>query len=252
MSKKLLNIDIELGTKYLINESAYFLGGILAANESVIVNEIKYWIAPVRHNKNCVTNIELEDHYNHVKRIAASIEQETLMDITIRENGFNSGKFPPRMTGFGTFFKSQNSVSIEEMIPIIRTALFASSKEIRRCFIVGMFDGRGALDRDTKSGKIRQIALDCENRIIGEFLCEVLLNYGLSHNYNISRARLEGGTPRKDQIRVLGSEDYIGEIGFVSSQKFNIATQRYRTSGQFNIVNEDNILYGLKISKESR
>ena len=49
-----LDIDIDLGTKYLTNISAYFLGAIFASDEFVIREGRKVWVAPVRHNKNMV------------------------------------------------------------------------------------------------------------------------------------------------------------------------------------------------------
>lgn len=45
-----LNIGIDFGSDYLTNEVAYFLGGILAANEHTINNGQTFWIAPFRSN----------------------------------------------------------------------------------------------------------------------------------------------------------------------------------------------------------
>lgn len=64
-----------------------------------------------------------------------------------------------------------------------------------------MFDGRGSIDKNKNTGKIRYIVLDCVNKTVGRFLCEVLDNYDFSYNYNEARERLEGGASRKDQLR---------------------------------------------------
>ncbi len=241
----ILNIDLEMGTKYLINESAYFLGGIFAANESVVVKGNKYWIAPVRHNNGYLTNAELEEHFQHVKALAAKISNQTLMASTIRTNGLDSGKFN-RLMGFGTFFRSKDGQRLEDMVPEVKSALFASTKEVKKCFIAGMFDGRGSIDKNKNTGSIRYVVLDCENKTVGKFLCEVVDNYGLSYNYNEARERLEGGTPRKDQLRIPGSENYLEKVGFISKKKFEVAAAAYNMATYYKVKNEDSILSGLK------
>jgi hypothetical protein len=240
-----LNVDIEMGTKYLINESAYFLGGIFAANESVISNNIKYWIAPVRHNNGYLTNEELEVHFSHVKRLSAKLLNQTLMAQTIRINGLDSGKFN-RLVGFGTFFKSTNRTSLEALIPVVKKALFNSTDEVKRSFIVGMFDGRGSFDKNSKTGAIRYVVLDCENSTVGKFLCEVLSNYGIDYNYNEARDRVEGGTPRKDQLRIPGYEKFVEKIGFISKKKFDVGSVSYKIPDEYLVERQDNILDGLK------
>lgn len=239
-----LNIDLDMGTKYLINESAYFLGGIFAANESVISRGQKYYIAPVRHNSGYCTPTELEQHFEDVKTMSLKLSNETLMASTIKANGLDSGKFN-RLKGFGTFFKTSGAESIIDMIPSVKDSLVKSTKEIQRCFIIGMFDGRGSIDINKNKKTIRYFVLDCENELVGKFLCEVIENYGLSYNYNQARERLEGGKPRKDQLRILGSEDFIIKIGLISEKKFKVAASVYPPS-EYKIKNEDMVLRGLK------
>lgn len=240
-----LNIDLEMGTKYLINESAYFLGGIFAANESVQVEDKMYWIAPVRHNNNYLTNEELEEHFQNIKILSNKLSNETLMAQTIRQNRLDSGKFN-RLVGFGTFFESKNGTPLEHLIPSVKKALLNSSDEVKRCFIVGMFDGRGAFDRNKQTGAIRYVALDCENSIIGAFLCEILDSCGIAYNYNTARDRLGGGAPRKDQLRIPGSEKYLEKFGFISQKKFEVGISCYDIPNTYMVKNEDGILNGLK------
>lgn len=240
-----LNIDIEMGTKYLINESAYFLGGIFAANESVVAKGSKYVIAPVRHNNGYLTSEELEEHFQYVRTLAAKLSNQTLMASTIRANGLNPGKFS-RLVGFGTFFEIKNGQELEDMIPEVKRALFASTMEVKKCFIAGMFDGRGSIDQNSNTGALRYVVLDCENRTVGKFLCEVVDNYGFTYNYNKARDRLEGGKPRKDQLRIPGNENYLKRIGFISKKKFDVAATSYNMDTDYKVKNEDNILKGLK------
>ena len=44
---------------------------------------------------------------------------------------------------------------------------------------------------------------------------------GLLCNYNTARDRLEGGAPRKAQLRIKNVEDYMRRIGYISPAKFN-------------------------------
>jgi len=240
-----LHTDLEMGTKYLINESAYFLGGMFAANESVVARGRKYWIAPVRYNNGYLTPEELEDHFKNVKASAAKLSNHTLMASTIKANGFDSGKFN-RLAGFGTFFESKEGKKLEDMIPEIKGALLSSSQEVKRCFVAGMFDGRGSIDKNKKSGTIRYVVIDCENSVVGKFLCEVVEDYGFSYNYNQARERLEGGKPRKDQLRIPGNENYLEKIGFISKKKFDVAASSYLAQPQYKTLEEDSVLVGLK------
>jgi len=241
---EMLNIDINMGTKYLINESAYFLGGMFAANEPVVVKGQKYYITPVRHNRGYLTQEELERHFEYVNAMSHKLSNETLMSQTIKKNKFDSGKFN-RLQGFGTFFETDGTKHIEDMIPEIKRALFASSREVQRSFIIGMFDGRGSVDINSKTNVIRYIVLDCENEIVGKFLCEVLDEYAINYNYNQARERLEGGRPRKDQLRIPGAEGYIFDIGFISEKKFKVAASAYSDT-TYKINREDKVLNGLK------
>lgn len=240
-----IDIDLEMGTNYLINANAYFLGGLFAANEFVVVRGRKYYIAPVRHNSGYLTPEELERHFGHVQAVAATLSNETLMSQTIKRNGLDSGKFN-RLQGFGTFFEVRGNQTLEDMIPEVRRALAASSREVQRCFIVGMFDGRGSIDINRIGDTIRYIVLDCENETVGRFLCEVLADYGLSYNYNRSRERLEGGNPRKDQLRIPGAEDFVMKIGFLSEKKFSVAASVYFPPGAYRVKEENSVLNGLK------
>jgi site-specific DNA recombinase len=134
---KELHIDLETGTKYLINESAYFLGGMFAANESVTKNGRMYWIAPVRYNNGYVTTEELEDHFQNVRASAAKLSNQTLMASTIRTNGLDSGKFN-RLLGFGTFFETKNKTRLEDMLTIMASLAQQESQSLSQNVKMGI------------------------------------------------------------------------------------------------------------------
>lgn len=240
-----LDIDIDLGTKYLTNISAYFLGAIFASDEFVIKDDRKFWVAPVRHNKNMVSNIDIEQHYNNIRTLARDINKTTIIAELINSNGLNTGKFTSRMVGFGTFFESSINLQLEDFIEPVRVALFSSTKLIQQCFLIGMFDGRGYFDINSKNAKLRYLAIDCANPNLGSFLCEVINKYGMEYNYNESRERKEGGRPRKNQVRIKGAEKFQENVGFISSQKINQVYNLY-DENLYEIKNVDDILIGLK------
>lgn len=240
-----IDIAIDLGTKYLTNISAYFLGAIFAADESMIIDNKQYWVAPVRHNKNMVSNVDIESHFNDIRKLANHIGKTTLMAKLINTERPNTSKFTSRMDGFGTFFESTADTNLEDIVDTVKECLFKSSRIIQQCFLIGMFDGRGYFDINSTNKKIRYIVIDCANPNLGQFLCEVIQNYGLSYNYNVSRERREGGTPRKNQVRVKGSVNFQENIGFISTQKINQAFNLYDQE-LYKIVVKNDILTGLK------
>lgn len=79
-----LNIGIDFGSDYLTNEVAYFLGGILAANEHTINNGQTFWIAPFRSNPGYATVTQIEMHYNHVQNINRNLHGYVYMRDTIK------------------------------------------------------------------------------------------------------------------------------------------------------------------------
>lgn len=237
-----INIGLDLGTDYLINENAYFLGGILAANESTTIRGQRYWIAPVRHNKSYLTDEELEMHFFHVKRIADKLSNETLMSTSFERNGIVIDKFKKNMKGFATFFKGEDVLTIEQIALSAKEALVNASNEIKRCFIAGVFDGRGAIDHNKSNNTIRYISLDCNNEFVADVLVDIMGSFGYETNYNRSRDRLEGGTPRANQLRISDKYKYLSEIGFISQKKINVSLDCYDNQVKDNSM----ILDGLK------
>ncbi|WP_318627496.1 LAGLIDADG family homing endonuclease [Paenibacillus polymyxa] len=237
------DIGINLGTEYLINENAFFLGGIIAANETTMIRGDKYWVAPVRHNKEYLSDEDIESHFYHVRKIASKLSNETLLADSFSRNGIHIPKFNKRMKGFATFFKSDQNVTIESIISEVGEAIVNSVDEVKRCFILGLFDGRGAIDLNKSNNSIRYISLDCDNEIVARTLLGILEDFGLNANYNMARERVEGGRRRENQLRIKDVKVYMEKVGFISRKKLNVASTCFGVSP----TSESEVLDGLKI-----
>lgn len=245
MPYQVYDAGINTGTTYLTENVAYFLGGIYAANETVVSGNTRYWAAPVRYNPQYSTNAETAKHFDYVSTIAATVNGYTVMRDNIRGTNLDSGK--NRLPGFSTFFTATTLNDLESEIPNLREVLFASSREVQKAFIIGVIDGRGTPDVSVPNGILRYLSLDCPNNDIGDFLSTVMTHYGIDINYNTARDRLEGGNPRKPQLRVKDVEWYMANMGYISPAKFRRMTEVYMTKfGRANVTNDDTFLAGLK------
>ena len=118
---------------------------------------------------------------------------------------------------------------------------------MKKAFILGVIDGRGTPDVNVANGTIRYLSLDCPNNDIGDFLDEVFDDYGLECNYNTARDRLEGGKPRKPQLRVKDVEKYMRMVGYISPAKFKKMADTYDAKyGHHTVVDGSAFLPGLK------
>lgn len=245
MALQIYNAGIKTNTKYLTPELAYFLGGIYAANESVSSNGKLYWAAPVRYNPQYSTQAQTTEHYDHVCVIGSKVGGYTIMKDNIKGTSFDSGK--NRLPGFSTFFESTSLTDLCIEIPNLKAALLSSDNDIKKAFILGVIDGRGTPDISIQKGLIRYLALDCPNNDIGSFLFDVFKSYGLLCNYNTARERLEGGNPRKSQLRIKNVEDYMRGIGYISPAKFDHMKSVYISKyGSSNVTDGSSFLSGLK------
>lgn len=236
---------IQFGTRYLTKEAAFFLGGIFSSAEYVKAGTDLYWIAPVRYNYGYATDLEIEEHFEDIKVMSSAMGAQTIMADNVRGTFLDSGKF--RLPGFGTFFKGNNLPDLHSAIPDLRNALDLSPWDVKRAFIAGVFDGRGSIDINEKNHTIRYIVLDCPTDEIGSFLYDFMKNNGFPCNYNTARDRLEGGEPRKPQLRIKNDEDYMKQIGFISPKRFSLISNAYTyTHHEVITINADEILPGLK------
>ena len=217
-SYQIYNAGIKTGTNYLTTEVSYFLGGIYAADEKVKSNGVLYWAAPVRYNPKYSTDAQTAEHFDAVTIIGSKVNGYTVMKDNIKKTSLDSGK--NRLPGFSTFFESTGLTDLVAAIPSLKTALLASEAEVKKAFILGVIDGRGTPDINVPNGIIRYLSLDCPNNDIGDFLNEIFENYGLDCNYNTARDRVEGGKPRKPQLRIKDVELYMKNVGYISPAKF--------------------------------
>jgi hypothetical protein len=245
-----INIPINIGRNEFSPEYAYFIGAILSADESFDFNGKCYWLAPVRHNYGQQIHKEIEDHKHFLEQIIGRANGilMTRDDLKSRK-WFNSVKIRNAFTtkqGFTAIFECNGNMGIDSFLGDIKHAVKQSPKDAVRAFIAGAFDGRSSIDRNTTNNQIRYLSLDCENHHVALFLCSLLDEFGIEYNYNISRDRLEGGMPRKEQLRIKGNNIplFMEEIGLISPLKFN-QIRSMLNPGLF--MHMDNrILWGLK------
>lgn len=239
------NSGLDMGTEYLTREAAYFLGNIYSSGESVTQNGKLYWIAPTRYNYGYATELEIEEHFEFIKKMSATMNAPTLMAENVRGTALDSGKF--RLPGFGTFFRSTGLTDLNEAIPTLRAALDISPWSVKQAFMVGVFDGRGSIDVNKQTKAIRYIVLDCPTNEIGAFLYQFFEDNGFSCNYNESRDRKEGGTPRKPQLRIKNNEAFMDRIGFISPKRFSLVQSAYEQTHYFvKTKDSSDVLPGLK------
>lgn len=247
MELQIYNAGIETKTKYLTKELAYFLGGIYAADEKVVSKGKLYWSAPVRYNFHYSTLKQTTEHFDYVCQISTKVNGYTVMSDNIKDTSLDSGK--NRLPGFSTFFESTGLNDLCVELPNLETALASSEADIRKAFILGVIDGRGTPDINIEKGLIRYITLDCPNDDIGSFLVEIFDSFGLKCNYNTARDRLEGGNPRKNQLRIKSEnvEYYMKNIGYISPAKYQNMKSVYKSKyGSANEINGSSLLPGLK------
>lgn len=238
---------IVTGTNYLTEEVAYFLGGIYAADEH-IGGVKRYWAAPVRHNPQYSSAVETAEHFDYVSEISSKVRGYTLMKENLVGTSFDSGK--NRLPGFSTIFEETTLNDLNSGIPGLKKALLDSEKPVKRAFILGVFDGRGAPDVNVAKQVLRYISLDCPTNEIGDFLTSVLEDYGFSVNYNTARDRLEGGRPRKPQLRIKDVNMYMKEIGYISPAKYRHVRDVYRAKyTRVTEIDDSAFFNGLKLLK---
>jgi len=245
-----INIPINLGKNELSPECAYFLGAIFSADESFVYGGKRYWLAPVRHNFGPVIDKEIKEHMQLLQQIIGRANGKILTrDEMKARSWFDSGNIRRAFTtkqGFAAIFESKENITINSFIDDVKIAIDKSSYEVMQAFIVGVFDGRSAVDRNKKNNQIRYLALDCENLAVANYLRTLLDKIGIEYNYNTSRDRLEGGLPRKEQLRIQGNNIplFMEKVGFISPLKFGLI--RSMLNPQLLVHIDNKVLWGLK------
>lgn len=240
-----LEMGIDLNSKLLTNFTAYFLGMLISANEQIVINGRRYWIAPVRHNPQEVQPEDLERHYNNVKTIARNIE----LDQNVHMRGYfqaNSVRLPSFTShkGFVTLVPQiKDQYSMQDLINDVSGVIKNASQEIKRSFLVGAFDGRSSYDKTYKMVSMDGTtveSMDLFEELLGDFGLDVNINGGFSAR----KRENPNAKPRKTQIRVKDPLKFLKKIGYVSDTRINKAISLIDSS--LTIVKQDNILPGLK------
>ncbi|WP_195953632.1 hypothetical protein [Clostridium saudiense] len=246
-----VNTGIDLGIDYLTTNLAYFLGGICIGDRTVI-NDNEYFLSLLRHNPKQATALQLEEHYNNIKKIAESINKEDFVymhdyfkneNIDLRSSDSNNKIFGQGKEGIITLFNVLNDeYSKEDFINDIRESLLTSDEDIRRAFIIGVFDCKGAYDRSNL------IAVDYTSDTVGDLICDVLETLDVDFNNNngaAARARASlTARPRAAQIR-LNYKTYLNRFGYISTYKLEHSLSKVNIH-QYSIT-RDNLLTGLNI-----
>lgn len=234
---------LDLGTKFLFEKSAYFLG-LLMADEQIIINGERYWIAPVRHNPKQYDDVELEQHYSIVKALGEDLNKSGLTHFIsyYKNRGVTFEKFNAGKNGFVTLFKQLKAdYSLDELIGDIQEGLRNSSGQVKRAFLVGVFDGRSSYDKTYKF-----ISLDIENDKLVVLLDNLFSDLGITTNvnslYSARKRDNPNAKPRKPQIRIKYL-DFLKKVGYISPIRFSKSTVELRN---VTIVELDDILLGLK------
>lgn len=75
--------------------------------------------------------------------------------------------------------------------------------------LAGIFDGRASYDRKRGTQANTQFVVDCplaNERELSELVVHLARQIGIGVNANFARERLQGGNPRKTQLRLSASE----------------------------------------------
>ncbi|QUW20478.1 hypothetical protein JSQ81_11460 [Sporosarcina sp. Marseille-Q4063] len=246
---KTIELGIDLGSKFLTNQSAYFLG-LLMADERTSIEDKVYWQAPVRHNPTHFNYRDLEAHYNYIKQIADFLNKGELCQLTdfYRQQNIPISKYSAGKKGIVTLFEqTQSTYNINDLVRDIQEPLYNSSTEVKISFLVGVFDGRASYDKTAKF-----IALDYDNDNVRGLLARLLNDVRITANINsgtTARERKDSySAPRKKQIRIKHIE-YLTKIGFVSPTRFERATVSVSTD--LKLVDNREVLPGLKTLRNS-
>lgn len=227
---------------------AYFLGAILAANEPKYFDGKKIWLAPYRHNYGpLTTTVDIENHMSLIRNLIKRGNKKVLSKEALRK--IDKNWFPGNKQGFAVIcpYNSFENLDTDDIVHQVGPRLEQCDDMTIRCFLVGAFDGRATIDYDKEKNIIRFVALDCDNSEVKELLSRLLLRFGINANYNTSRTRLEGGKPRKNQLRIgpADVEKFIRQIGIICPSRFRQVEQIY-SDLPLHKKQEDDVLLGLK------
>lgn len=244
-----ISTGIDLGIDYLTVNLAYFLGGICVGDRTII-NDNEYFLSVLRHNPRQASALQLEEHYNNIKKIAEHINKEDYVymhdyfkneNIDLRSSDSNNKIFGQGKEGIITLFNVlTENYSREDFINDIRDTLLNSDEDIKIAFIIGVFDCKGAYDKSSL------IAVDYPSNAVGDLISDILESLDINFNNNNGmdarkRASLTA-KPRAAQIR-LNYKTYLNKFGYISTYKLQHSLSKLNVNEY--TITRDSLLMGL-------
>lgn len=144
-------------------------------------------------------------------------------------------------------FESDDTITSDDICDYAENLLLSLSYDEKLCIIRGAFDGRSSIDVNRATNDLRYVVLDCGNNRAMDILAKLLSNAGIRYNCNYARERLEGGEPRKPQLRVTAASGalFAQKIGYISPARMAILQSVFGDSYAQQDATE--ILTGLKL-----
>lgn len=245
MTNQPLSIGLNLGTSVL-NPSAAYVIGLLLCDEQFYHNGRRFWQASIRHNPRQATTEELQQHLEQVRLIVQELGLANSFNLIpfYKQRNINIVKYSAGKIGIiGAIEQLIQEYNIENLLQDITQPLLNSNNEIKRAFLVGVFDGRSSYDKTAKF-----ISLDFNNDSVCELLLTILNDLNVIYNTNYSRDRIAGGAPRSNQLRIKHLI-YLSSIGLISPVRYQKSTQV--VPEVYNLCYKNEVLPNLKVIEES-
>ena len=202
--------------------SSYFLGAILAGDESyrLYSSGKRVWLAVIKHNSGYCTAEQLDEHMQALSNIASTTKGRVYSKSELTSRNW----FTPNKQGFAIGFESDSAVTSDSICDYAEECIPKLSSEEKLCIIRGAFDGRSSIDINKSTNDLRYIVLDCGNDRAMDILAKLLREIGVKYNCNYARERLEGGEPRKPQLRIAAASGatFAQRIGYISPARLAI------------------------------
>jgi len=195
---------------------AFFLGGLIMCSDEHHGHD---FVSLVRHNSGIVTTKQLSEHRSAITKLA-NMAGGRVTDL-------DTLKFE----GFAVHFSSRTDTETS-LIARANSILMDGKVAERSALLSGIFDGRASFDRRKGVAATTQFVVDCPRNceeLVSNLVVKLGRQFGIQITTNFSRDRLNGGTPRKTQLRMKSSdaERFFAQIGLVSPAKMERAREMY-------------------------
>lgn len=170
---------------------AFLLGGIVSSAGGVEVDSDGRVPILIRHNPGAVDAGELNAH----KQLLSLMLDGYDFSVSDSADAENARVFRGK-PGFVIRVKLDQPYHVTELLTAVQSLIGAADDDAAACFLSGFFDGRGSVDTNSN-----YLVVDALTDDGAELAAEVLARLGIGHNLNLHRDRVEGGNPRKPQLR---------------------------------------------------